>query len=518
MLERALEYVRRGYRVFPLSPGSKKPYRESKGLLEATRDEEIIKKWWEANPGSNIGLATGSGLVVLDVDPFHGGDKSLAELLGGAPPWQTPTVITGKGGLHFYFKTNKEIRNTVTFLKRPGLDVRGDGGYVVVPPSVTTKAYEWDIPLNGEMAEWPFPVEEEPKFAEPIEDMIPEGERNSTLASLAGSMRRRGMSEDEIYVALTEVNKRANLPDNEVKAIARSVSRYKPEIKAQISVFPESNEIITKITGPQPLSEYLQVKAPPISYLINKLWTEKAIGFVSGHGGSFKSFFAQGLAFALANGRKFLDMYDVPEARRVLYIQHESSLSAFQERTVNHANYYGYTENYLGISNIEARIWLDDDRDVDRLREWIERERPSLLVIDPLADFHRLDENSTQNMQRLKQIFRAIRDDYGTSVLLVHHWNKNPSAIDSLRGNTTLRGMADISIYVDMKNPSILRSYVSCNKFKDGEPFEPFSVKIDPATHVLALYTPEKYREQTAGLFLGKKFPTEDPEPRGPDN
>jgi len=117
------------------SPG--KHPRTANGLKDATTDHYQIADWWREWPTANVGIATGaiSGIVVLDVDPRHGGNESLDRLQseGGMLPI-TVTVCTGGGGFHFYFQhPGGTIRNRTNV--RPGIDFRGDGGYVVAPPS-----------------------------------------------------------------------------------------------------------------------------------------------------------------------------------------------------------------------------------------------------------------------------------------------------------------------------------------------------------------------------------------------
>jgi hypothetical protein len=121
------------------------------GCHSATTDEAILRVWFEANPDSNWGIATGtqSGLLVLDIDPRHGGDESLAELVrvhGDLPT--TPTVKTGGGGRQFYFRFPVGSGLTIGSGVRPGIDFRGDGGMVVAPPSLhqSGQRYEWIVP------------------------------------------------------------------------------------------------------------------------------------------------------------------------------------------------------------------------------------------------------------------------------------------------------------------------------------------------------------------------------------
>ena len=142
----ALGYSRRGIPVFPCEPGGKRPLTYN-GFWDATTDAPRLSAWWRRWPDANVGVPTGeqSGLLVLDVDPGAGGPDSLAllESLYGPLP-QTAKARTGGGGIHYFFRypADETVRNSAGKLG-PGLDVRGEGGYVVVPPSRTQNAYEW---------------------------------------------------------------------------------------------------------------------------------------------------------------------------------------------------------------------------------------------------------------------------------------------------------------------------------------------------------------------------------------
>lgn len=144
-LDAALELAGRGWHVLPLAPGTKLPA-TAHGFMDATTDDAIIRSWWERAP-YNLGIRTGavSGIVVLDVDPPDG-FTSLARLEAqhGRLPWGA-RVSTPRRGLHIYFAhPGGHFPNSAGKLGK-GLDVRGDGGYVVAPPSVLTGGggYRW---------------------------------------------------------------------------------------------------------------------------------------------------------------------------------------------------------------------------------------------------------------------------------------------------------------------------------------------------------------------------------------
>jgi hypothetical protein len=160
MLDFALLYANEGMRILPIhslhSPGcctcgreecrsmAKHPITQQ-GVKDATSGREQIKEWWRLYPHANIGIATGHGLLVVDLDPRHGGTLEALQKLVELPP--TATVRTGSGGLHLYFTYDETLllNNTASKLG-PGIDTRGENGYVVAPPSkhASGNRYVWD--------------------------------------------------------------------------------------------------------------------------------------------------------------------------------------------------------------------------------------------------------------------------------------------------------------------------------------------------------------------------------------
>lgn len=125
-------------------------------------DENTVATWYRWWPRAGVGIKTGagSGIIVLDVDPRHGGDAALLALeeeRGPLPP--TLRALTGGGGEHIYFAhPGGEIRNDAGSKLGPGLDVRGDGGQVAAPPTfhASGRRYTW--------ANWPARPAEAPQW------------------------------------------------------------------------------------------------------------------------------------------------------------------------------------------------------------------------------------------------------------------------------------------------------------------------------------------------------------------
>lgn len=158
----AIGYAERGWSVLPLSHRGKTPATEN-GVKDATTDVNRIERWWGRHrDGANIGVATGrvSGIVVVDIDGPEGREswKALTDQHGY--PF-TLAQITGRedGGQQLFFRYPADLELPARIPNRaglrPGIDVRGDGGYVVVPPSVHPSGarYRWEI--ETEIAELP---------------------------------------------------------------------------------------------------------------------------------------------------------------------------------------------------------------------------------------------------------------------------------------------------------------------------------------------------------------------------
>jgi hypothetical protein len=184
------------------------------GVKDASSDPACVERWWTIKPSANIGIATGDGMVVVDVDPRNGGEVD--------PAWpDTLTARTAGGGWHFYYTVNERLRNSNSAIA-PGVDVKADAGYVVAPPSVRDgSGWCWEAvrPMTTVDAsvlrgrrDIVKSVNRQSENMDigngrfvPLE-VIPEGQRHSELARWAGWLRGQGYAEAEIGEVLAAVN------------------------------------------------------------------------------------------------------------------------------------------------------------------------------------------------------------------------------------------------------------------------------------------------------------------------
>lgn len=241
-LNAALTYASLGWPVFPCN--GKIPL-VSGGFKSASKNPEQIKQWWTRTPEANIGLPTGqiSGLVALDVDLKHDGFKSL-DGFANADSIFTLSAQTGGGGRHFFFRHTGQHIATNAGKLAPGLDIRGDGGYVIVSPSRhdSGKKYQWlndhsvsVIPTwmgTNQELETPNKIQSQSNKSGVRNPLIHEGTRNNELAKYAGKLRREGHSLDFVLEALRDKNSACCNPplyEDEVRRIAESICSYEPD-------------------------------------------------------------------------------------------------------------------------------------------------------------------------------------------------------------------------------------------------------------------------------------------------
>lgn len=517
----ALRYAERGIRVLPLhtpqgngcscgkpdcpSPG--KHPRTPNGVKDATTDPDAIRHWWTKWPDANIGLATGaeSDIVVVDADG-DAGLESLQTLRLLYDLNRVPEVLTGSGGRHLYFRhPGGTFKNRVKFSSAyPGLDTRGDGGYVVAPPSLHASGvrYSW---LEGEGSKPPpFPRGFTEIFEEPAEEShngssdldlllkpssVPKGTRNDFLTREAGRLVRAGYRGGRLLGVLTAMNEYAcvpPLPPREVEAIVQS-SRDWDGGAGDFDEIPP--EVLEQFTNPKSLLE-LPDPEPP-AFIIRELLPDGHYIVVYGGSGVGKSTLGLLVALEVALGEG--TTFEVDDSGPILWISEEDDYGVFRNRIEALCEGMRYPKDKV-LSRIfpltHTGLRLDNPNWVDRLNETVENVDPKVIILDPWSDFFTGEENSNDVARALRRVLRRLAQA-GRAVVVVHHEGKNSEAtgMARARGAGALLDGARAAFRVSASKTAQARQlgiHITCTKMSRAAKPDPFELRFTISEDPLA--------------------------------
>lgn len=249
VLSAALAYQRKGLSVIPVRE-DKRPYIRWERYQNEKAGADEIRTWFKQWPGAGVGIVTGaiSGLDVLDIDSSEGEEKLIEALGEGLVSFNPPLAKTPRGGKHLYIQSTGE-GNRIGFLSH--VDFRGQGGYIVAPPSPgpNGKGYAWkpgasifDLPLPALPASLLSIIKnsisymggvvnprtddhKRPHLTTSDHINFTEGNRDNTLFHLANHLVKGGMPPQEIQVVLSLIaSKLCNppFPENEIPAKVQS--------------------------------------------------------------------------------------------------------------------------------------------------------------------------------------------------------------------------------------------------------------------------------------------------------
>ena len=467
---------------------------DPKGASLPEHDYEKVQRLWEQTPNANIGIVAGtSNLLILDFDSDEArerfkqiADHATLELLRN-----NPIVKTGRG-YHVYLEDpTGGYSPSVGSNDDAGIDIRAGVSYVVAPPSnhATGNDYTWiQYPKNPPQPPTPWlDAYIRTRYEKPVRvyedgDKIITGGRNKELASLAGTMRRRGFSEGAIRAALLEENeKRVDPPlsTHEVEGIARSIAKKAPQ---DVPLDNERHDLATVVAeieerGDEPKYKFLgldEINAlPDIQYLVDGLLPLNGYGIVYGRRGSGKTFEMLHLSLCIATGKEYRG--HKVEQGGVAYIMSEGAaglkkrIAAWMRhhKVAQLENFYALTHS-VQLNDPELRAHLD--LAIERIPANVK-----LLVIDTLArSVSGLDENSSADMTRFIGYVDEIRLRRSLAVVPVHHagWNEGHE-----RGSTVIGDAADWICKVFKDDEHVV---VKTEKVKDDELPKPIRLDLVP--------------------------------------
>lgn len=491
----AMRYLQMGWSIIPLRLSDKRPAIKWEEYQDRQPTEEEVTAWFEhgvpdgegAPPTKAFGIAivTGkiSGLVVLDCD----NQDALAYAINEANAFSPAGVRTTRGQ-HMYFRhpghpvTNKAGGVGRDWPAVAGLDLRGDGGYVVAPPSLKfneegafVHQYQWTFPqeeLEGIMSSFPvwpgitvrssvqqpagewsfdnltlaavqtFGASVWDEMADRVKTLgrkLRDGDgRNPWLVRYIGECVFSGMDETQAREAGNQFQREfyeVELPAQEAETVLQSVIRTDrqnhPEKYAAKEVYdnrtPERQQraAALRLITPKTLGE-LKALSAGSEYLIYPFIPPQAIIQVVGFNGHGKSIWLLNMLYAAARAQVYGSAY-APKAVRSLIMDHEGSATVLDQRLTECDGMHGPMSDNVAIWSANASgmsINLSTAEGLEEFAKLIDEVNPQVVVIDTVREaWSGMEENSPHAWVKVNAVAMAIRNS-GRSVVLVHHRNK----------------------------------------------------------------------------------------------
>ena len=494
----ALRYAECGLLVFPLhtvkagkctcakadctSP-AKHP-RTVRGLNQASDDLNFVKNLFScfSYTSANIGIRTGkeSNLVVVDIDTAKGGRiEELYSFASQETLEKTLRVKTG-GGFHLYFAypPSVEIYNSTSKLGSK-IDVRGNGGYVVAPPSMHISGKKYEFLNDNKLLPFPQAFVEKLKKDErrttngtergkPIEsESFLEGSRNDSLARVAGKLRHAGLSQCELETALLKINLercKPPLAEKEVLQIARSIARY--------DVGQESKTVFESVKNAADFPSLLLTKTanvcieeakqtPTPKTLFDDFWFEGEICILFADTGLGKSVLAVQVADSITKNSSIGHFALEAEKQKVLFFDCELSQKQFEKRYAVKendilTNHYVFDDGFLRtVINRHAEMPKQFKNFEEYLNFSLEYEvvqtETSILIVDNITYLKSATETAKDALPLMKELNR-LKDRYQLSIMALAHTPKRdmtrPITVNDLQGSKMLSNFADSIIAI----------------------------------------------------------------------
>ena len=468
MLEYAFMYLDFGLSIIPVGQ-NKKPLIEWKEFQKRKPNREEVIVWLETFEDMNIAVVTGeiSDIVVVDVEA------------GGEVSKLPATIIsrTGGGGWHYFYKyPGHKIDNAVRINDKT--DIRGDGGYAILPPSIhaSGKEYEWAVGLDmADFAEFPEELfrRKQPVFASEEKDwdtlmseVNPEGTRNDKGARVAGKLLN-SISEDLWklvgWSSFLEWNQKQNDPpldEKELRSIWESIC------KKHLSDKDSDNQ---KVFKPIHISELMAKEFRDPEWVVDGLIPSGGITAISGAPSSYKTFIILELASKVANGDVLFSKFETTK-KGILIVDEENGERLFHQRF----RQLGVSEK-LNINIISLDNFKLEDKTVAMLMSICRERDIGVVIFDSLVRIHSGNENDARDMSRVANLLKQITKN-GITVIFTHH-NRKSSIFRSdpsqdMRGSSDILASVDCHLAVKKKDTTIVVTQTKLRHAKENNPFQ----------------------------------------------
>jgi hypothetical protein len=451
-LKAALKYIDLGWSIIPIRPRTKAPMVEWSEYQSRRMGKKEAHTWWDVPQPPGIAVVTGkiSDTVVVDIDP-EGANPEQFLRNNRTGVWSK----TGGGGHHFFYKYPEGVDHVYNRVNLQGVDIRGDGGYVVVPPTrhANGRLYEWGASPNGRaiLSKAPAIVLDAPQPPDQIQHQketdkwlsrvmqgVSSGERNDIAARLTGYYVRKGMPIDVVLQMMQDWNTKNDppLPVREIATVVESV--FKTALRRRPITEGDNKDPFGLIDLATFMTSY---GAAGVSWVINDWLPDSTIGMVVAPPGSYKSWMDLDLAVSVATGLPFLGSFPVERPGPVIIVQQEDYHGITAERLAVIINskiempvYWEMDDQTMFefmpppimpiYLHTDRRLQFKDNVVMEALELKIAQIKPVLVIIDPLYSTGDVDKFMMETLQQMFTL-KDLRDRYGCSFLLIHHTRKS---------------------------------------------------------------------------------------------
>lgn len=508
--EEAKKYIDLKWSIIPIGR-DKKSLVEWKEYQNKKMTYEEFLEVTKSNVVEGIGVVTGeiSGITVMDID--EGAEDIFADFANGIFAQNVPISETGGGGKHYFFSYTEGLRTTTKIAGHSEIDCRNNGGYVVLPPSkhLSGKQYKWvagrsifdvsnliGVPKGLLMKE----VEQAPSQHEvlKIDEVVPEGSRNDTIARLTGQLLHYYPQSkwDYVYTILKGFNQgscKPPLEEKELQTIFQS-------IKSKAEQNPQTEELPPVLTSEQSLTrEFLS----NLDERIEKHKRGELIGLTTG----FKhlDYITTGLRPSLIVVSAITSLGKTSFVKQlsdqllehnkdiaVLYVTYEQTAEELATKTISR-------ETGISMRNLQAGKLTVEDR---------EKVAQTLQDLDYSQSFYTLEATATTTIEEVKKIATEMTNAYDQVVVVIDYLQLVPSrkniryTSDKEKIDSNLSELRRLSNA--LKSPVITISSINRSSYEKSA-----KEGVDPSNSLLSSFKESGNIEYSADLAIAMLEDTE---------
>ena len=516
--------------------------------IQPSQDE--IAQWHAQYPGANWAAITGISFAVVDADS----DDAVNWIDAGGITRTPLTQTSPKGGKHYFYSiggANPLIRNSVGQNK---LDVRGDGGYIMVAPSVgyhmrCDQSYGVsgldDLPLLGEADIQQVHVFNTGNKVESIREKLTEdpkeqGSRNDTLARLVGKWVKEGWGMREVLIKAQDWNQTCVPPMDLIEVTRTTISivnghikRHPDDVDAGIMAWQTSkwqteiNEDLKEIQSQEdPLDELKregdeEAQSGPLGLQpfsadtwsdmtddgIEQFWGDafifqKSRVLLLGKPKIGKSNWLGAFAAGATTGTDFMGE-EFSKPLKVMWFQAEIIAEFLKRRIDTYYRRFEFDQDLISMGHnnliISGRLRknLMKDQDIQAFSDEIAFHKPDIVLIDPIINFFDGEENSNTEIRKLLDRVDMLIEMHGISVIIAHHTGKeraDDKSFMSARGGSVFAGWFDSGVKLSGEKPDVSVFYEARNAREPKEHLASFD--FDDGMWKVNEFTPRNVKPQ----------------------